>query len=156
MTDSIWRVNQQGELVARVIAMSTGFYDGSRVRAGQEFDMRADAMKRTVDENGDTLYILPSWVKGATDLSRRLFAKQKVDAEQKAADAAIASSGGGVARKHKTFLEAMNAGRGPQLEGGDKAAAAAIASSGTEGNKAKKQAIREAENAGRGPQTPVR
>lgn len=130
--------------VIRVIAKREGFHDGSRRRAGTEFEM-------DVAVDGD-VYVLPSWVDVASDLSRRLFRKRQAVEADRAVRAAIVSSGP-KAHKQVSFVEAMRAGRGAYMHGGDKAAAAALASSGSEGHKAKKAAYEKARD-GRGGSGP--
>lgn len=78
----------------RVIATSAGFYQGSRRKAGDIFDM-ADADMRKKD--GKT--VLPKWVKAVKDEAdaKAEVAKAKKADEMKAKAAAVASSGGAAA-----------------------------------------------------------
>lgn len=85
----------------RVIATKLGFYDGHRVRIGQEFELDEASLKQ--DKEGTK--IMPSWVVQATDREREKLKDAQRNQAKKEAAAARASAG--PKRSEKGFASAI-------------------------------------------------
>lgn len=73
----------------RVVAVSEGFVNGSRVRSGAEFDYDERRMKRDAAGN----VVLPSWVVPANSAERSKILRQVEAARGKELAAVIAAAG---------------------------------------------------------------
>jgi hypothetical protein len=139
----------------KILAVGDAFWNGQRFRAGRTYEIPEALIPRVPLEGaeGHFGYEFPRWMKPASDVHLRLYAKQQREAENKAAAAALAASGTkGAAAKKQSFLDAMASGsaRDMQAEG------AALASSGSAGYQQKKVAFETARDTGRGPRTQVK
>lgn len=151
----------------RVIAQQTGFFNGHRVKALEEFDMPGTALKPApaVDEMDGTenyeiiatkageivdpssapvagceYWALPSWVRLAGPGVKAEIIEGGAARERKFAAAAIASSGSKGNAKKRTFVEQIRGGGAPM----PKAAQGAIDASGGPAARAKAKHLREA------------
>lgn len=98
----------------KVVAISEGFYKGTRRRVGAVFDMPEEGMKKK-----DGKPVLPSWVKAVQNdqQAKAVAAQVKQDELDKQKAGAIAASGGKAAKTKAADNKAAAVGADPDLAG---------------------------------------